>query len=129
MVSKSAPSPAPLPEASPTTSSSKDDRLKITLSDSAPRLLAMKADLERVEGRKLTWDEAIRMMVGYVEVSSPDAVSIEVAQRLKALAAYLEEHRDEDAASIVSLFRESMLDVLRGKLEARRLSEALVDVQ
>lgn len=107
---------------------SKDGRLKIPLRKSAKRFLAKKAALERVNGRKLTHDEAMELMLGFVEVENSDAVAVLVTTTLKQLARDLDDNGEDLASDAVDLFRECLIDVVRGRTPSRRLTEALENV-
>lgn len=111
------------------TLSAQDGRLKLSLRMSGPKFLSTKADLERMEGRPLTQDEAMMMILAYVELDSPDQVMTHVNSTLRELKRFLDEHREDLSANCVELFREALLDVMRGKVPPRHLSEVLIDVK
>lgn len=106
----------------------KDGRLKIPLRKSAQRFLKTKADLERVEGRDLSHDEAMAIILGFVEVSNRDKVADHVVKTLRELERFLEENNAPLEGHCVELFREQLSDVLRGRIPPRHLSEAILHV-
>lgn len=105
-----------------------DARLKIPLRTSAPKFRTTKADLERLNGRPLTHDEAMNIILGFVNIDAGDTVVVAVTTSLKQLARDLQDHRQEALADAVELFRECLIDVIRGRVPIRRLTEAIENV-
>lgn len=118
-----------VPETAQNVSNDDLKRLKIALRASAARLLATKTAFENEEGRELSWDETMTLILGHVEIRSPDATSARTASMLREVEHFLEDNGEQSAADCVRVFRDSLLDVLRGRLQARILNDAILEAE
>lgn len=119
-------SPSPSPSTPSPSPSPKDPRRKFALNKSAKVFQAVIDDIEKREGRKVSTDEAVMVLCAHYEMIGPDHIEAESSRRLKELRRFLDDANHDGLGEIVELFRENIMDVIRGKMTERQLREVLI---
>lgn len=87
-----------------------------------------KATIERIRGRRLTWDEFfLVLMTEYVDLPAEKQLTTEVRVQITALEDLLRKNRETRAADCVEIFADALVSVISGKLSDRALYAGILD--